>query len=215
MKRWLQGVLISCCFITAAHAATSSFYFNTEYSGAPAPVGVTTPLSATFTDLAAPNTVRLTLDATEFAGNENVLGTYFNLDPLLNSAQLSFTYVALSTGPAATTIMAGADCCNAGGGGKYDIRFLFPASSGFGAGDLVVYDIAYSGPGTLSASSFSSLGAAAGGAGPFLAAAHIRNPGAGIEGGWFAPASHAPEPSIWMMMLSALGIIALLRRYKA
>ena len=213
MKRWLQGLFASCCFITVAHAASSSLYFDTEFSGGQAPAGSAPWLVATFVDQAAPNAVRLTLDAAGFTGNENVLSTYFNLDPLLNSAQLSFTYAALSTGPAAAKITTGADCCKADGDGEYDIRFTFPSGGGFDAAETVVYDIVYSGLGTLSALSFNFLSAPAGGNGPFLAAAHIQNTGIGGGGsGWIAPVSVVPEPGTWMLMLLALGIIALRRR---
>lgn len=214
MKRWLRAALISFFFSGAANAASLSFYFNTEFSGGQAPAGSAPWLVATFVDQAAPNTVRLTLDAAGLTGSENVHSAYFNLDPLLSSTQLSFSHLAASTGPAADGITASANCCKADGDGKYDVRFTFPSGSGFDAAETVVYDIVYAGAGTLNAMSFNFLSAPGGGHGPFYAAAHVQNTsGFGSGEGWIAPvATPVPEPDTWLMMLSALGFIVLRRR---
>lgn len=217
MKRLLSGVLVSAMFWSAANAATLSFSLDTEFSGAQAPAGAAPWLITTFADQAAPNTVRLTLNAAGLTGNENVLSAYFNLDPLLSPTLLSFSYLAaLSTGPAANGITTAVDCCKADGDGRYDIRFTFPSGSGFDAAETVVYDIVYSGAAALNALSFNFLSAPAGGHGPFFAAAHIQNTtGIGSGGsGWISPVaslSPIPEPGTWMLMLPALAILALRR----
>ncbi len=218
MKRWLQGLLVPVLFCGAANATSLSFSLNTEFSGGQAPAGAAPWLIATFADQAAPNTVRLTLNAAGLTGNENVLSAYFNLDPLLSPTLLSFAYLAgASTGPAANAITTAVDCCKADGDGKYDIRFTFPSGSGFDAAETVVYNIVYSGAAVLNALSFNFLSAPAGGHGPFFAAAHIQNTtGAGSGGsGWISPVtavSPVPEPGTWMLMLPALAMIALRRR---
>lgn len=206
MKRLLQILVVLFSFSGAAQAASWTFYFNAEFSGGEPPIDNPPWMAATFEDLEASNSVRLTLDAAGLTAQENVVGAYFNLDPLLSPDLLSFAYLASSTGPQATAITQGVDCCKADGDGRYDFRFSFPTGSGFDANETVIYDISYSGAGVMNASSFNYLSTPAGGNGPFVAAAHIQNTGFDSSGsGWVTYVMAAvPEPASWFTMLAGL-----------
>lgn len=198
-------------------AAALTFDFVQEFSGGQAPGGTSPWLTAEFNDATATaGDVRLTISASGLATGENVLQTYFNLDPLLDPNNLSFTYIgASSTGPSFTGSSTGADSLKADGDGKYDFLFDFPSGSGFDAGESVVIDI--SSTETINAFSFNFLSAPAGGHGPFLAAAHIQNTtGAGTGGsGWIAPAPIPVPAAIWLFGSGLIGLAGVARRKAA
>ncbi len=172
-------------FIPAV-ASTLVLNYNSEFSGAQAPAGPPTWLTAVFDDFGGTGSVRLTMSTSGLLNSENVKEWYFNINPALNPASLVFTYNAgLSTAAAATGITKSTDCCKADGDGKYDFQFSFTPSTGFPALKTVVYDITLA---SITAASFNFMSTAAGGNGPFLSAAHVQNTtGAGSGGsGWVA-----------------------------
>jgi hypothetical protein len=193
-----------------AHAAVVTYSYDMEFSGARAPGGDAPWLIATFDDHNSQGSVLLTLSSAGLISGENVKELYFNLDPLLVPAQLSFNYLAnSSTAPVANKISLSSNAYKADGDGKYDIKMEFPNGSGFDAGEILAYEI--TGISTLTAASFSFLSAPAGGHGPYYAAAHVQNTtGAGSgSSGWIAPTVPLPAAG-WLlgsglMMLAAYG----------
>lgn len=197
--------------VTASHvpaqAALITYSYDMEFSGAQAPGGSGPWLIATFDDHNAQGAVLLTVSSAGLVAGENVKELYFNLDPNLTPAQLSFSYLAsASTAPVASNISLASNAYKADGDGKYDIKMEF---GGFDAGEMLAYEI--TGISTLTAASFSFLSAPAGGHGPYYAAAHIQNTtGAGSGGsGWIAPTVPLPAAG-WLlgsglMMLAAYG----------
>jgi hypothetical protein len=181
------------------------FELGVEYSGGQAPVGPAPWLNATFTDIGA-GTIQLKMEAVRLTGREFLTGWYFNLNPALDPASLSFT---LLSGLAASSIQTGIDQFKAGGDGWYDIRFRFPSSGRgdkFGVGDSVVYDVTCPGSAGFSALSFDFLSAPGGGHGPFSTAAHVQGIGPRGEGsGWVTVAM----PEYGSLPLLAIGLGAL------
>lgn len=212
MLRTLIVLLALACASGVARAALVQLDYSVEFSNGTAPAGLAPWMSALFADI-APGAVRLTLSTGGLSGAENVSGAYFNLDPALAPGALGFAYqAALSTGAQASAIRAGPDCCKADGDGNYDIALDFPTGAGFGAGKSVVYDISYSGSGTLQAMSFAFVSAPGGGNGPFYAAAQVQNTGSGGHGsGWIAPQSlsSAPLPSPLGLAAAGFALLAL------
>lgn len=198
-----------------ARAATVSFLLDAEFSGGTAPSGPGPWLSAVFADL-SPGSVRLTLSASGLSAAENVSSFYFNLDPALDPLLVNAAFNAASSGPQATQFTSGVDCCKADGDGRYDLRFTFPVGSGFNAGLQVIYDLTYAGAGLLDAPDFDFLSTPAGGHGPFKAAAHVQNTGAGGgDSGWIAPAgAPAPVPLPAPALLLGAGLLGLARLVK-
>ena len=192
-----------------ATAATNVFVFETHFSGL-TPAGPPPYLTATFDDTMAGDgfDVRLTVFAANLfqQGNDGESATelYFNLNSSLNSTLLTFDDINVSAIDqnkwSLNDIITGNDSQQADGDGLYDIKFDLPLPRAqyvnrFTNGETLIFDIGYSGPETLNASSFNFFSSPAGEAGPFLAAAHIQN----IDGngdtsagsGWVAV---VPEP---------------------
>jgi len=98
----------------------------------------------------------------------------------------------------------------ADGDGKYDFMFAFSESGNqFTTGEIIVFDITYSG-GTMNTSSFDYLSSPAGGHGPFYSAAHVQNTGVG-ERGWIVAETTTvvPEPvssTLFIIGSAAFGI---------
>jgi hypothetical protein len=129
--------------------------------------------------------VRLTFEALNLAAAEFVSDWWFNLRPTITpivngdftispvniSAVSSVTLTVDPPGPS-----TGPDCCNADGGGLYDLQFSFPTAAGVGRftdNEVVVLDLNWTG-GTLALSDFAYIATPQGGNGPFVAAAHIQ-----------------------------------------
>jgi hypothetical protein len=206
-----MGIVAVAIAMAGPQASALTFELKTEFSGAQAPAGPPPWLTATFTDTAL-DTVHLTLSASGLTGSENVSEWDFNLtDSFVGS--LSFTNETKGGTFDSPTILQGLDAFQADGDGKYDISFVFTtggvASSVFGAGETLQYDITATG---LMASDFNLLSAPAGGAGPFATAAHVQNTtGAGSGGsGWIAA---IPEPSATLLVPIG-GILGFLLRFR-
>ena len=201
-----------------ARATELSLPLDTVFSG-DTPAGSPPWLTATFNDGGSAGTVLLTMSATNLTGSEFVDKWYFNLDPTLNSTQLTFTPVS-GTGATVTT---GTDFAQADGDGKYDILFDFaeaPPSSRFGEGASSVYSI--SGISTLTADSFDFFSAPGGGEGTFTSAAHIQaiplddlldeSEGSGWIGS--GEAKEVPEPGITALLgCGMIGVFFIGRKF--
>jgi hypothetical protein len=191
MKRsisWVWAAAAVLATISGASASTYTYDFNNAFSGG-APSGTPPWLQASFTDNGLPSgTVQLTVSAVNLSANESVSCWYFNLNPLLDPAALSFN-AAGSTGTFdAPSVQTGANLFRAAGDGKYDVLFTFGKTGGagslFGNGDSVTFTI--TGIPGLNAGDFNFLSAPAGGGGPYISAAHVVS---GDQGGWVDPAS--------------------------
>jgi hypothetical protein len=206
----LAALLLAGAVAAPASAATVTFLYNYEFSGAQSPAGPAPWMSATFDDFGGTGSVRVTIATSGLSGVESVMGAYFNLDPNLNPASLGFAYVS---GQAATSVQTGVNAFQADGDGRYDIRFNYPDGGGFDAGETSVYTI--SGIASLTAASFNFFSSPAGGQGVYLAAAHVQNIGGiGQGSGWIAP---IPVPAAgWLLGTGLLALLgAGLRRPRA
>jgi hypothetical protein len=189
-----------------AGAAMLTFDLGVEYSGGQQPAGTFT---ATFDDsFGGPNTVRLTLSATGPVGSEREsVGLWlFNFDPDLDPTQLTFDAVD-DTASVPNSITTGVDEFKAAGGGLFDIEFDFPPPAGhdsarFTVGEVVIYDITYTGPIDVSAFDFQS--ASLGGNGTHRSAAHVMRIGPADGSGWIGA---TPEPST--ALLFGVGLVGL------
>jgi hypothetical protein len=201
-----------------AQAATLTLGLDTEFSGGQEPAGTAPWITAVFDDATGdPSSVLLTMSATGLVGGKNgelMALMHFNLDPVLDPTLLSF--VVVDAGSVGTTVVnTGVDGFKADGDGLYDIQFDFPPPPGtpagrFTEGKSMIYEIFYSG-GIIDASSFDFLSTPDGGAGVFLAAAHVQNTtGAGTGGsGWIGV---VPEPATGVLLgLGLLGLASVRR----
>jgi hypothetical protein len=117
----------------AAAASTVTFDFNYQFSTTgTSPVGGAPWFTAMFADNATPGSVELTVSTGGLSGSEYVSGLYFNLDPALNPAGLTFLRNSASTGPVSANIdiLTAVNTYKADGDGRYDILFDLPSISG-------------------------------------------------------------------------------------
>jgi hypothetical protein len=230
---WLcaAGLLIAA---TPAFSATIVFNYNQEYSGGQAPAGSapwmvstlsTSPTTYTIGSTTY-NAVRLTIDLSNLQSGAFISETDFNIDPTLNPANLSFSFVSGNSHANVAPSLA-TNSFKADGDGYYDISFGFPTSSGntFGSGTLATFDIMATNAataGALTPESFAFLSQPAGGHGPFYAAAHVQNTtgACGTSGctgsGWIAPSGYVvPLPAAaWLFGSGLLGLGVIARRKK-
>ncbi len=229
MKYTLWVVFLSFLVLSiipmAAHADLQ-FDLDTQFSdGGTDPEGTTPPwLSATFVDTGA-NMVQLTMDASGLVEVEWVDDWFFNFDPNLTLTALSIDY---DSGQAAGTVLfVSPDAHQADGDGKFDIKFDFP-SQGFTKDKTSVYDIAYSGTGTMDELSFNFESVDGGGEGAYKSAAHVQaidTPGSDDDdeqSGWIGGGNglfgddddddifEVPEPSTLPLILLGGGLCGLM-----
>jgi len=228
---WLcaAGLLIAAA---PAFSATIVFNYDQEYSGGQAPAGSAPWMVSTFSTSPTTytigsttyNAVRLTIDLSNLQSGAFISETDFNIDPNMNPANLSFSFVGGNSNANVTPSLA-TDSFKADGDGFYDISFGFPTVSGntFGSGSQATFDIEATNATTAAAlvpESFAFLSKPAGGHGPFYAATHVQNTtGAcgtmGCTGsGWIAPSAVVvPVPAAaWLFGSGLLGLGAIARR---
>lgn len=205
--RFVGLLVASTAFVHGGEAATLEFPIQSIVSSSGTPGGATPWLTAQLDDEESAGTVQLTFEATGLAPGEFVSKLFFNLDPALDPADLTFSAAAASGGNgfAMPTIDVGVDAFTGGGGGRYDLSFSFTTSNAgggamrFGPGEQYVVTIG--GIASLVASSFDVLSSPQGGNGVHRTLAHIQ----GITGGASAWVS-APEPS--GIVAAALSLLA-------
>jgi hypothetical protein len=169
----------ACLFCVSASANSVPLIYNFDHTlTGVAPSGPTPWLSATFSDLGA-NSVQLTLSASGLTGNEFVRQWYFNLNPLLNPASLSFAEIGTSGAFTAPTVETGANAFKPDWDGKYDLMFDFTtsgdSSTWFSGGDSVTFSI--TGIAGLTARDFLFANTPSAGHDSLLAAANLQTVG--------------------------------------
>jgi hypothetical protein len=227
MKKVATCVASLLCLGSAAHvhANTVVFDFDTEFSMADSPQGLTPWITATFDDMGTPGGVRLTIEATNLDPDEYIIQALFNYSG--DASGLSFTAVDISAAsPVNGTPVASNDAYQADGAGLADIKFQFENASGsnrFTAGESIVYDISATG---LLATDF-EVTTTGGDNGAVLAAAQIAGisapgctePDLTCGSGWitpgdgYEPPSAVPVPAaVWLFGSGLLGLVGIGRR---
>ena len=233
MKNYFNLLVVALAlgviFGDAPANATSYTYNLSSIFGGFNPGGTAPWLTATINDGGGTGSVTVTMSvSSSLPSGEFVSDVFFNVDPTINPANLSFSN---SSGQAAASIThtTGGNCCNADGGGLYDIDFGFETannSNRFTAGESSVYTITATG---LTAGSFLFASTVHGGNGTWGAAAHIQGiantsggqtcsvfigsqehggSGSGSSSGDCGqlPPAEVPEPSV--LLLLGVGLIA-------
>jgi len=210
IARWLCLALLLAAPL--ARALDYDYRFNTTFSGT-GPNGPGPWVDAYFHDVGN-GTVSLVISNNGLSGNEFISGLYFNLNTNYNATSLAFQFMGGNAVADPVNILTGRDQFKADGDGKYDILFDFNTGSGdrFEAGDYLEFLI--TGIPTLNVLDFQYMSAPAGGAGPFLAAAHVQSIGDLGASGWIRPTEFSqifpvPEPSA--AAIFALGSVVYLR----
>lgn len=196
-------------------ASAATYVFNFDNSFAKNELGTTnypaspnTPwIVATVEDLATGG-VRLSVTNINLMGAEKVYQLMFNLNPVLDPAQLTFSFVGSSGGFELPTVTSGFDYIKADGDGKYDVLLQFSQApqKSFTAGEWLQYDI--TSIVGLQASDFWFLSTPAGGQGIFYAAAHVQSIGPESLSAWIG----VPVPEPHFLSVAGLGLCILLTR---
>lgn len=196
---------------TAAPATVVTYNFNTAFAGALSE-GVAPFLTLEIDDAVVPGSVRLTFSAPGLSETEYVQQINLNLDPALNSGDLTFTNFQIYSGVLLHPMVTlGNDTLEGGGGGLFDMQFTFAVSGGgfsrrFNAGESFSLD--FDGIAGLNANSFNFLSTPPAANGIQLLAAHIEGIGASAADGWHT----VPEPAAVSLALLGLGPSCLRRR---
>lgn len=201
------AAITALSFLCRAHAATYVFNFDISFSGAPPASGTKPWIVAVLDDLSGGG-VRLSVTNLNLATTEGVLRLFFNLNPVLDPANLTFTFVGPSGAFETPTITKAKDALMADADGIYDIRFDFADIEtgwrAFVGGEYCIYDI--TGLPGLTAADFCYPSLPAGPTGEYLAAARFDM----LNGayGWIGVA--VPEPSV--VGLAVFGLLVLVGR---
>ena len=188
-----------------AKAATITFEFDQEFSGATAPEGVAPWLTATFEDIVGG--VSLVIEATNLSGTEFLSNFFFNTNDIGVTVEPGDPP---GDAPAGTATLNPAQ--SGDGAGKFDVLIAFPtAGSTFTDGLISNWVI----NGALTTADILSLSDHP--TDPEFIAAHIQGIGAnGQRSGWIPGDPQViPLPAGLVLFLSGLAGIGFLGRYKA
>jgi len=214
----ISAVLAASLWFPAKLGAVDYVYsFTNAFSGA-SPQAASPWTQVWFHDVTN-GTVSITISNIGLTGTEFISGLYLNLNTNYNPTSLSFQFIA-GNGAVPTNILTAVNQFKADGDGKYDILFDFDESSSsrFEAGEYLTYQV--TGISSLNALDFNYFSAPAGGAGPFLAAAHVQAIGTHDDSGWIRPGSFdispnsVPEPSSATLLAACSGLALCVFRRK-
>jgi hypothetical protein len=208
-------ILALAALVSVSKAATLDL--GHIFSDTPVAPDLSGPWLTVATTNLGSNQIQVDLSANRLSDPEYVSEWYLNLDPALNPGDLSIS-ASLQSGafnvPAAASLLLGANAYKADGDGHYDIKVIFDSSDGMGTrftdGDTLRLTLTYGGAGSFNESSLIFPSSPDGGAGPFLAAAHINSTGLDDAGSVWVAA--VPEPSVAMNLLLAGGALLAIRR---
>lgn len=212
---FLFAIIFSIVIVGQANAQII-IPLDTEFSNPdPDPQGPTPWATATFIDVGV-NSVQLTMSTNNLTGNEFIGEWLFNFDPSLTLSNLRIDY---NSGTSASSVNTSTDSYQANGDGIYDIQFLFPNSGDprFQAGETSVYDITYTGGGTMTAWSFNFLSSEGGGKGTYNSAAQVQGITANDYSGWIGGMTVVPEPvssTLFIVGGSILGFGRFRKKFK-
>jgi hypothetical protein len=219
----LRGILAAAALALAGQttAATYSYVFLQEFSGAQAPGGPAPWATLSFADVAGGVEMTITLSAmggTEFAGDK---GLHINFGPnpgdsALDTRLSDLSFAFLSGQDVSADVSVARNAFKADGDGKFDILFHYAESGAdrFEAGEHSKFLISGNSF-ALTAADFNYQSLTAGGNGIWYAAMHIQNAtGAGSGGsGWIgATVAPIPEPETYAMLLAGLGLLGFFAR---
>lgn len=204
----LLGVFTVLLLPAPARADVLTFELGGEFSGGSDPSGTPPWLQATFTDV-APGEVDLELTSLLQSSTEFVSQWLFNLDPLLDPNNLSFSFVAGTAASSISPLVDDTDAYKADGDGFFDIQFNWTSNT-FTQGSSATYTLTSSD--SITVDSFDFPSAMGGGQGVFGSAAHVQ--GINVEdSGWIGATTTnggdgeiVPEPSS-IALLAAGGIL--------
>jgi len=219
LKTALSGaVMLAAALLSFAPVQAATLTIEYDYSfGSVAPDGPTPWMTAVFDDDGSAGSVTLRIDLAATVNGADVTELYFNLDPAMLATDLTITRTD-GTGPSSGNIdiYTGVDDFKADGDGFFDIWLDLPPPPGndkFEGGEWLEFTIVGAGSAAgLVANSFNFMSLDAGGAGPFLAAAHVQSTGPnGKDSDWIAP-NPIPVPAAVWLFGSALGLLGWMRR---
>lgn len=204
----------------ASARADFSVGLDREFSGGTAPEASAPWITATIADV-APDTVRLTLDATHLTGSEFVSVWSFNVagaNGATGWSSLSNLTASSDADIATTGIEYGDDAFKADGDGYFDIRFTW-GNGQFTAGENAWFEFTSSG---LTADDFNDLSLGSGNSpSGLVSAAHVQSIGQAGQSGWITGTptttvtNEAPIPGALMLASAGLGIVGFVRRRRA
>jgi hypothetical protein len=212
VKKALLGSAIACLFMVGQASASTLVYEFTDSFGSVTPDGPAPWLTAVFDDGDTAGSVSLTLTVAATVTTADIKEVYFNLNPLLDATNLSFTATG-GTGPFWVSWSTGTNAYQADGDGIYDIFLQLPPPPGsqagrFGAGETLTFNI--TGIGSLTVADFNYLAEIGGGAGPYYAAAKVIDT-AGGGSDWIGV---VPIPAAVWLFGSGLGFLGWLGKKK-
>ena len=200
-------------------APAATYYLSETYgTDSVAPAGKTPWLTLTTTTLSGADAGKVQLEfcASGLTGPEFVDEWYLNIDPALDSKNLSFDSAVKTGSFSLPTINLATDSYKAGPDGRFDIKLQFSTSNAggginrFTAGDKLSYKVSYTG-GPITAESFDFFSKPEGAYGPYHTAAHVLATGPDAKGSAWVNSVPEPGPPLQALLLGT-ALLTIYRR---